>query len=396
MYKRTYGSSRSRFSQRRSNVNNHSRGRRIKSFSDVSKFINKAIVVEEEPDYVAKKEFVDFDINSTLKQNIVLKGYGSPTPIQDQAIDQILQGRDLLGIANTGTGKTGAFLIPLISKVLEDQSERVLIITPTRELALQIENEFKSLGRSFNIGSVLCIGGTSMFRQKRELERRVNFVIGTPGRLNDLINKKILNIADFKSVVVDEVDRMLDMGFIIEVKKILRNITGSKQSLFFSATISAKILELIQEFSNNLVTVSVKYSDTAKTIDQDIVRYEESNKLEVLHKLLNQEGFDKVLIFGRTKHGVRKLAEKLTSMGFRASSIHGNKSQPQRERALGQFRKNKLKVLVATDVVARGIDVDGITHVINYDLPATYEDYIHRIGRTGRANKIGKALTFVN
>lgn len=394
MYQR---SNRSRFSSygRRSNFNNKQK-RQIKYFSDISKFVNKASNHINEEEYIANTAFSQLEISQRLKDNIISKGYSTPTPIQDQAMGYILAGKDLLGIANTGTGKTGAFLIPLINKVLLNPFEKVLIITPTRELALQIEHEFNSLARFTGTNSILCIGGTSMYQQRGNLNRRFNFVIGTPGRLKDLIERDMLSILDFKSVVIDEVDRMFDMGFINDVKELLSYLPKERQTLFFSATVSDKVSQLIRAYSRDLITISVKHNDTAETIDQDVVRFSGlDNKMEVLHNLLIQEGFDKVLIFGRTKHGVKRLAENLNQRGFRADSIHGNKSQPQRQRALGQFRQNKIKILVATDVASRGLDITDVTHVINYDLPESYEDYIHRIGRTGRANKAGKALTFV-
>lgn len=394
MYKRSNRSN--RFSNKaRSNFSNNRNKRRIKNFNDISKFVNKAVETTEE-EYVVQNQFVNFQIDLNLKQNILKKGYQSPTPIQDKSINHILDSRDLLGIANTGTGKTGAFLIPLIDKVLKDESQKVLIIAPTRELALQIEREFYSLAKSFHINSVLCMGGTSMYKLRKDLDRRFNFVIGTPGRIKASINDKILDLSNFRSIVLDEVDRMLDMGFVKDVKEILSFLPKQRQSLFFSATIDSRVTELIKQNSSDLITVSVKKTDTAKTIDQDIVRFKnQEDKLDVLHKLLIQKEFEKVLVFGRTKHGVKKLAQKLNNRGFRADSIHGNKSQPQRQRALRQFNQNSIKVLVATDVASRGLDIDNVTHVINYDLPESYEDYIHRIGRTGRANKKGKALTFV-
>ncbi|NMC35467.1 DEAD/DEAH box helicase [Candidatus Beckwithbacteria bacterium] len=395
MYQRSKRSGNYRFSQR-PKFNGNGGKRNIKTFSDISKFIHRARDVGQNEIYQPKTNFENLAIDESLKANISKKGYTLPTPIQDETITHILAGKDLLGIANTGTGKTGAFLIPLLNKVLQNPSEQVLIMAPTRELALQIQHEFFSLSSQTGISSVLCIGGTSMYQQKDNLSRKYNFVIGTPGRLKDLINQRALHISSFGSVVLDEVDRMLDMGFIHDIKTILSSLPSQRQTLFFSATASGEILELIHGFSKDLVTVSVKYTDTAETIDQDIVKFKGSeNKLEVLNNLLRQDGFNKVLIFGRTKHGVRKLSEKLNYSGFRTDSIHGNKSQPQRERALRSFRQNRVNILVATDVAARGLDIDGVTHVINYDLPESYENYIHRIGRTGRANHQGKALTFV-
>lgn len=383
-----YRSSRPKFGSRR-------RGPASQTIN-ISKFINKATDIKPEEEYVPKRKYSDFNLDAKLQANIAKKGYLSPTPIQDQAIDHIMNGKDFLGIANTGTGKTGAFLIPMINKVIQDRNHQVLIIAPTRELALQIDKEFKSLAFDLGMRSVVCMGGTNLYRQHQDLKRRFNFVIGTPGRLKDLINRNHLNISHFNAIVLDEVDRMLDMGFVKDVSEILSNLPQDKQSLFFSATMDPKVTSLINRFSQNLITVSVKIKDTAETIDQDIVRYKNrEDKIETLHKLLISEGFDKILIFGQTKYGVRNLSQELENRGFKATSIHGNKTQPQRQQALAKFSQNHCQILVATDVAARGLDICDVTHVINYDLPQTYDDYIHRIGRTGRANKKGKALTFV-
>lgn len=374
----------------------NSRRQPRKNNLDISLFINAAQPAPVVAEHVVEKSFSDFPLHENLQRNIAGRGYEKPTPIQDQAIQYIIDGQDLLGIANTGTGKTGAFLIPIINKTLRDFSQKTLVMVPTRELALQINRELRSLTEGLNIYSVLCIGGTSMFQQQRDLQRRHNFIIGTPGRLKDLVNRNQIRLSEFSTVVLDEVDQMLDMGFIHDMREILKQLPRERQSLFFSATMTKTIEQLIREFSHNLQSVSVKTHETAATIDQDVVRYDHpEKKIEVLHELLNSEGFEKVLIFGRTKRGVHKLSEMLSKRGFSAESIHGNKSQPQRQRALKRFHYNEVRILVATDVAARGLDIVDVTHVINYDLPETYEDYVHRIGRTGRANKKGKALTFV-
>lgn len=352
--------------------------------------------VQEEKPFVALHKFEDFPIYGQLKKNILYKNYTSPTPIQDQAILPILEGKDVIGIANTGTGKTAAFLIPLIDKVFKNKSEKVLIVTPTHELAVQINNEFNYFARGGGIYSTLCIGGMNMFRQKAELRRNSNFVIGTPGRLKDLIQKNSLHLSYFKTVVLDEADRMVDIGFINEIKYFISLLPKERQSLFFSATISGKVREILDNFIHNGVTISVKQQDAAITINQDIVRViNKDKKIEQLHDLLIKDEFDKVLIFGRTKWGVQKLADDLVKRGFKAGAIHGNKRQNQRQRTLDQFKNKEINILLATDVASRGLDLPDVSHVINYDIPASYEDYIHRIGRTGRANKKGIALTFV-
>ena len=366
-----------------------------KSFRDISKFVNKAVITEEVEVFKPEHAFVDFLIDEKLKANIVKKGYVNPTPIQDRAIPHVLKNQDVVGIANTGTGKTAAFLIPLIDKVLKDRSQKIIIMVPTRELATQIDDELRGFANMLAIFSVVCVGGSPMGKQLNGLRRSYNFVIGTPGRLKDLQERKALDLAHTKTVVLDEADRMLDMGFIHDMRFMMSKMAADRQTLFFSATMSSDIQVLIKDFLKSPVSISVKTGDTSKSVDQDIVRVNGKNKVDVLQDLLTQSDFSKVLIFGKTKHGVEKLKELLVARGFKSESIHGNKTQSHRQRALDMFKKNSLQVLVATDVAARGIDVSDVTHVINYDLPATYEDYIHRIGRTGRAGKKGKAITFI-
>ena len=361
-----------------------------------SRYVRKAVNGNSFDEYIPKNQFVDLDINLQLKKNITDRGYTKPTSIQDQVIPLVLAGKDVLGIANTGTGKTASFLIPLIEKILKDRNEKALVIVPTRELALQIIDELKAFSKSLNIHSAVCIGGSSIRSQIFALEKNPSFVIGTPGRLKDLINRKFLNLSKFSNVVLDEVDRMLDMGFINDIKHLMSLLPTKRQSLFFSATVSKGTDNLITGFSKNPVKISVKSGDTPNNVEQDIIRVKDkSKKIESLHDLLIKEEFKKVLIFGRTKRGVEHLSNELKVRGFKVGSIHGNKSQTKREKVLMLFKTNQLHALIATDVAARGLDIADITHVINYDPPATYDDYIHRIGRTGRANKIGKALTFV-
>ncbi len=345
--------------------------------------------------FVSTHAFSDFAIIEELKRNIVKRRYDSPTPIQDQAIPQILLGRDVVGIANTGTGKTVAFLIPLINKIFLDRSQRVLIITPTRELAVQIRDELVDFSAGMNIDSVLGIGGVSIRPQVERLRRNPQFVIGTPGRLRDLEQNRALNFKSFNNIVLDEVDRMLDIGFVQEIKYIVSNLSRPRHSLFFSATLTPNVIEVMQSFLSNPVMISVKSTETIKKIHQKVVQTAGKIKIEVLHDLLLEEGFSKVLIFGRTKWGMEKLARDLDQRGFKVAAIHGNKSQSQRQRALNDFKNNQVQVLLATDIASRGLDIDDVTHVINYDLPETQEDYIHRIGRTGRADKSGTALTFI-
>jgi len=363
---------------------------------DPSKFINKAVITEEVEHFVPEHKFHDFNLLPELKQAIVAKGYILPTPIQDRAIPYILKETDVVGIANTGTGKTAAFLIPLINKVLHNRKENILIVVPTRELAIQIEQELKGFTKGMKIFSVCCVGGANIGQQIRDLRYQNNFIIGTPGRLKDLIERKVLYLSFFKNIVLDEADRMLDMGFIADMRFLMAGMQKDRQTLFFSATLSSEIEKLIKEFLREPVRISVKTRDTAKTVDQDVIKVPKGgSKLDVLHDLLKQKEFNKVLIFGRTKHGVEKLSKMLAQRGFKAESIHGNKTHGNRQKSLKLFKDSHIQILVATDVAARGLDIADVSHVINFDIPATYDDYIHRIGRTGRANKKGKALTFI-
>jgi superfamily II DNA/RNA helicase len=305
-------------------------------------------------------------------------------------------GNDIVGVANTGTGKTAAFLIPLINKVLLNRQEQVLIIVPTRELAIQIDDELKQFTKNMQIYSVCCVGGAPIYRQISELRLQYNFIIGTPGRLKDLIDRKMIHLHEFKSIVLDEADRMLDMGFVHDMRAIMKGMPKERHTLFFSATISPDIERLIAEFLKNPLRISVKTQDTAKNIEQDVIQIKKGeNKTDVLCGLLDNKELTKVLIFGRTKHGVEKLSQVLTKKGIKAESIHGDKTHGKRQYALKLFKENHSRVLVATDVAARGLDISDISHVINYDIPATNDDYVHRIGRTGRGAKKGKAITFV-
>lgn len=363
---------------------------------DVNRFICRAQTIESEEIYVPKYQFNDFSIHNQLKQNILSKNYIKPTPIQDQVIPLALQHRDIIGIANTGTGKTAAFLIPMINKIINNPREKVIIMVPTRELALQIQTELNSFNRNLNIKSALCIGGANINIQIRDLRNYPSFIIGTPGRLKDLIKRKVLLLGNINSVVLDEADRMLDMGFIGDMKEILALMPTPRQTLLFSATLPPLVEQISKQFQNDPIKISVKTRETLANVDQNIIRVTDHNhKLETLHDLLNQPEFEKVLVFGETKHGVEKLSDELKSRGFKSTAIHGNKRQAARQKALMQFKKNEVKILVATDVAARGLDIPHVSHVINFDVPASFEDYVHRIGRTGRAGNPGKALTFV-
>lgn len=368
------------------------RGEQIHS----SRYVNRAEVATPQLEQTITHQFSEFAISEELKSAIKSRGYTTPTPIQDQVIPLVLTGRDVVGIANTGTGKTAAFLVPLIHKILSDKTQKVLIMAPTRELAVQIHEELKLFTRDLRIPSVLIIGGANMNNQLWALRQQPNFLISTPGRLKDFANRRSVHLADFQTIVLDEVDRMLDIGFIADIRHLLSLLPKSRQSLFFSATVSPAITGIINSFMTDPITVSVKIKETARGIDQDVIRVtSKEDKMRKLYELLHQEQCNKVLIFGRTKWNVERLAHALADNGFSVGSIHGNKSQNQRLRVLTDFKHNKLQVLVATDVASRGLDIDDVSHVINFDEPASYDDYIHRIGRTGRASKQGKALTFV-
>ncbi|MCL4367437.1 DEAD/DEAH box helicase [Patescibacteria group bacterium] len=364
--------------------------------SNPSLFIKKASTSETTEAEIIHQSFAEFNLVEAVKTNIKNHGYLIPTPIQDQAIEPILQDRDLIGLANTGTGKTAAFLIPVINKIYQNRDQGVLIIAPTRELAMQIYEEAQKFTANMKIYSAVVIGGANINKQIQVCKRSPHILIATPGRLRDLIQRKAIYLADYSTFILDEVDLMVDIGFINDVKYFVSLLPQSRQSLFFSATISPKIQEILQNFVSNAITVSVKQQDTVENIDQDVVMTSSpGKKIDTLHDLLIKDGFDKVLIFNRTKRGVEQLNKELISRGFKVGAIHGNKRQSQRQRILQSFKENQIQILLATDVASRGLDIDNVTHVINYDLPETYDDYIHRIGRTGRAGKAGKALTFI-
>lgn len=374
-------------------------GRRgpAKKFIHPSKFTNKAVAKAEEVPYEATHAFTDFPFGAQLQHNIATKGYVTPSAIQDQAIPHIIDGRDVIGLANTGTGKTAAFLLP----ILERQSgimlrPSVLIMAPTRELAQQINDEFRVFSRGLDLYSAIVVGGMNIDRQIRDLRRRPHVIIGTPGRLKDLLQRRELQLKNMTTLVLDEADRMLDMGFLPDMKAIIGAMPQERQTLFFSATITPEITMLTKDFLNDPVTVSVRTTETSEHVEQDVVNYRDKNhKVELLVDMLSNETYEKVLVFGETKFGVQRLSDHLDNIGIPSAAIHGNKNQSQRQRALKAFKDEKVRVLVATDVAARGLDIPNVTHVINFDTPQTYEDYIHRIGRTGRGGARGQAHTFV-
>jgi ATP-dependent RNA helicase RhlE len=378
------------------NSGNNSRGRgNTGAFIPVERFINKSVKLQDVEVYKPQHTFDQFGFDARVMNNLKARNYVLPTPIQDQSMEAIIQGKDLIGLANTGTGKTAAFLLPIIQAKMQGKFGKALVIVPTRELATQIMDEFQLFAANLNMHATVCVGGANISRQIMSLRRNPDVIIGTPGRLKDLTNQHKLPLAQCTTLVLDEVDRMLDMGFIHDIRFLVEKLPSQRQSLCFSATMTKDIEVLAHTFLQNPITVSVRTRSTADNVDQDVVYVGKDDKTEKLIELLNQPHFTKVLVFGGTKWGVEKLALHLHKSGLKVATIHGNKSQPQRQRALNDFKADKVQALIATDVAARGLDIPSVSHVINFDIPHTYEEYVHRIGRTGRANQTGSALTFV-
>lgn len=343
--------------------------------------------------------FTKLNLQPTLLKNLKGKGYESMTNIQEQSIFPLMDGKDLLGISNTGSGKTGAFLIPIIEHAKADQNNfTALIVTPTRELALQIEEEFKSLSKGMNLYSASFIGGTNINSDFKSLNRKLHVIVGTPGRLLDLYDRKLLKLNQVNTLVLDEFDRMLDMGFVHDVKKLVNAMTKRSQTMLFSATLEPSQKALIDGLLNDPVVVKINTGGTtSENVDQETIRVPEGkDKFEILASLFQDKTMDRVIIFTETKRLADRLSKKLNETGIKSGLIHGNKSQNFRNKTIEEFKNGTTRVLVATDVAARGIDVADVTHVINYQLPMSMDSYIHRIGRTGRAGKTGRAITFVN
>lgn len=362
---------------------------------DINKYISKAVIVEEEV-FIPTHTFSDFKADKMLLVNLARLGIITPTPIQDKAIPAGLEGRDIMGIANTGTGKTLAFLLPMITKMKEDK-KKAIVLAPTRELATQIEKDFRNLTIGMQLWTHLIIGGSNMFRQIKQAKMRNDIVIGTPGRIQDLVRRGVLRLDDISLVVLDEADRMLDMGFREDIENILGMCQKEdRQTFCFSATMSKEIEQIASKYIKTPVRISVKNTETSANVDQDVVKYQGlAEKIEKLHDLLSKKEFSKSIIFCRTKSGTEKLERELGNRGFKSVYIHGDLRQGQRNRAIKDFKDGLVDILIATDVASRGLDIKDVSHVINYDVPENYEDYTHRIGRTGRAGKKGIALTFV-
>lgn len=381
----------------KSKKNTRSPRKKAVSAINPKELVKQAVYVEPKP-YEATTLFAEMHLHYSLKQNIRSKGYVAPTEIQEKSIPELLSGRNLIGVAATGTGKTGAFLIPVIERMLANSDDSCLVVVPTRELAQQVESEFRSLAKGLRLNSACFIGGTSVGKDLVKARRRHHLIVGTPGRLNDMCERGALRLTETPVLVLDEFDRMLDMGFINDIKKIIALMRNRQQTMLFSATVDKNQKKLISEFVLNPVRINVNTGNHAvDTVEQDIIRVgANENKMDILRNMLQEEGFDKVILFAETKRVVDKISKQLRRSGINSDVIHGNKSQNYRSRAIQQFKAGRTQVLVATDVAARGLDVDGVTHVINYQLPQTMDSYIHRIGRTGRAGKKGMAFTFVN
>jgi ATP-dependent RNA helicase RhlE len=347
--------------------------------------------------------FNQLQLIEPLIQAVSKEGYTTPTPIQQQAIPAILQKRDLLGCAQTGTGKTAAFTIPLLQLMQQEQKEQkpefpvvqTLILTPTRELAIQIGESIQAYGHFLSIKHAVVFGGVPQYSQVQAIRRGAQIIVATPGRLLDLMQQGIVSLNRIQYFVLDEADRMLDMGFVQDVKRIIAKLPAKKQTLFFSATMPGEIKQLASMLLNNPVKVEVTpVSSTVDIIQQSVYFVEKQSKLSLLLHLLKDESIENLLIFTQMKHAADKLAKSLTRAGIVTEAIHGNKSQNARQNALQKFKNKKIRVLVATDIAARGIDIDELTHVLNYELPNTAETYVHRIGRTGRAGASGTAISF--
>jgi ATP-dependent RNA helicase RhlE len=345
--------------------------------------------------------FSDLGLSAPLLAALAAEGYATPTPIQSQAIPPVLSGRDLCGIAQTGTGKTAAFALPILQRLAAaaqrpaPQTCRALILSPTRELASQIADSFRAYGAGLRLSTVVVFGGVPIGRQRQQLARGVDILVATPGRLLDLIDNRALVLSSVQVLVLDEADRMLDLGFIHALKRIVKLLPRQRQTLLFSATMPKAIAALAEEYLTNPIKVVVTPSaTTVDRVDQRVVFVRSDGKRDFLATMLRDPTFARVLVFTRTKHGADRVVRHLAGAGVEATAIHGNKSQPQRERALASFRDGQARVLVATDIAARGIDVEGVSHVINFELPNVPEDYVHRIGRTARAGAAGIAISF--
>lgn len=347
--------------------------------------------------------FATFGLSAPILNALATEGYTHPTPIQSQAIPHVLSGRDLCGIAQTGTGKTAAFALPILERLAKSPKPlvrkacRTLVLSPTRELAMQIADSFRAYGRQLHLSTAVVFGGVSVGKHERQMAPGVDILVATPGRLLDLVDRRALSLREVEILVLDEADQMLDLGFIHALKRIVTLLPRERQTLFFSATMPNSIAALADTFLRNPAKVAVApVATTAERVEQRVMFVASAHKPALLATVLQDATIDRVLVFTRTKHGADKVVRHLDKAGISAAAIHGNKSQPQRERALAGFRFGRCRVLVATDIAARGIDVEAVTHVINFELPNVPESYVHRIGRTARAGADGIAISFCN
>ena len=346
-------------------------------------------------------QFTDLGLSAPILKALAAEGYTVPTPIQAQAIEHVRAGRDIVGLAQTGTGKTAAFALPIIDKLAANRKSpgaraaRVLVLAPTRELAAQIDESFRTYGRFSGVTTAVAFGGVPINRQIKALERGVDVLVATPGRLIDLIEQKKCRLDFVEILVLDEADHMLDLGFIHALRRIAQLVPARRQTVLFSATMPPPIAELAQKFLTDPVEIAVApQATTAERVEQEVIHVEHSRKQDLLHSVLADKSISRALVFTRTKHGADRVVKRLDAAGFDALAIHGNKSQPQREKALEAFKQGRARLLVATEIAARGLDIDCVTHVINFDLPDVPEQYVHRIGRTARAGETGHALSF--
>lgn len=366
---------------------------------DLERLVKRAKQSTAPAPYVPTRTFEEFPLSHKVKQALAIRGYVNPTEIQERSIDQALAGRDLIGIAQTGTGKTAAFLIPIIDRYLQRNAPNTaLIMVPTRELAVQVLDEFTALTKKMNLRALKVIGGTSLFHDFNGLRRNPDVVIGTPGRLVDLADRGALHLEDFQVLVIDEFDRMLDMGFSKDVMRLSEAMENRKQTMLFSATVDKSIQQFVDKLVKDPAEVRVTTGlSSADNVDQDVIYpVQGEDRFDTLVRMLQNPEFERVILFAETRHKVHRLAGRLLKENISAECIHGDKTQSARQTALNRFKRGSSQVLVATDVAARGIDVEDVSHVINYEVPRTYDSYIHRIGRTGRAGKAGIALTFID
>jgi superfamily II DNA/RNA helicase len=352
--------------------------------------------VIDKPVYEVLRTFAEFNLNPIILKNIEKKGYEKPTEIQEKTMDAIMAGRDVLGLANTGSGKTAAFFIPLVHRMLENPKQKTLVMVPTRELADQVRAEFQWIAHGAYLRSTVVVGGASMRDQMQDIRRGTHCIIATPGRLKDLYDRGVINFSDFNHLVLDEFDRMLDMGFIDDIKEIVAMLPAERQSLLFSATMSRDIERHVSAILHDEVKIHITSEPVGSRIVQEVMFYTTAaDKRDKIHEMLINDKAGKYLIFTRTKVDADILCDDLRAIGAPVDALHGDKSQFLRQKITRKFRENQISILIATDVAARGLDIPDVTCVVNYGEPANREDYIHRIGRTGRAGKTGKAITFV-